>query len=129
MVSGQFMNLQHEVGVNKVVQRLEENGQESKSSQKTGKCWHNPMDISLITRPSEPEQAASKSNTANHDRWKTPFRNRDVVVSCELSIISWLPGSNEQSSEQHSSYHAEVWKTSNTLIETMNLLEDNWVCR
>ena len=85
------------------------------------------MDAWLVARPCEPEQPARERDTADDHRGKTPFRNRNVVVSGEFSVIGGLHEHNVQPSQQHSNNHAEKWQSANTGVHVMDLLENNGV--
>lgn len=76
--------LQHEIGVDEVVEGLEEDGEE------TGEGWDDPMGALLVAGPSEPEQTACEGDTTDYHRGKTPFWDGDVVVCREFFVVGGL---------------------------------------
>ncbi len=80
----------HEVSVNDVVERLEEDGQKAESGKNAGKSWRNPWNLLLVPGPGEDEETAGENGTTKDHGWKTPFWNSNAVVGLELADVGWL---------------------------------------
>lgn len=128
-VGGNSGGGEHEVGVDEVVEGLQEDGQEPKTGHEPRKSGHNPVDVGAVARPAEPEETAGEGHTAVDDRWQTPFWNRDVVISLELTIVACLGQHDIETGQEHPDDHPEVWQSSNTTVEAMDLLENDRVGR
>ena len=101
-------NLQHKIGVNEVIERLEEDREETEACQETGKGGHDPVDAGFVAGPPKPEQPACEGYTTHDDRGKTPFRDGHVVVRRQFSIVGWLREHNVQPGQEHSDNHAKI---------------------
>lgn len=64
----------HEISINKIVQRLQENAQQSKTNQETGECGNDPVNVLPVSSPSEPENTGRKGNTSSDDFGKSTLR-------------------------------------------------------
>lgn len=62
-------DLQHEVGINKVVEALDKDSQESKAGEQPRKGGNYPMNRLLVTTPTKPEKTKGEQYAADHDRW------------------------------------------------------------
>lgn len=118
-------DLQHQVCVNEVIQRLQKNAEETEAGHQTRQSWHDPMHVSSISRPAEPEKAQAEGHAADDGRWKAPFRNGNAIVRRELSVVVTLGEDDICASQQHPEHHPEVREAADTGIEAVNLLEND----
>lgn len=79
--------------------------------------------------PAKPEDTNRKGDTSNNDGWQTPFRHGNVVIAFKLLDIRWLNDDHENGRANFTDNQTKVWKTANTLVETVDLLENDRIER
>lgn len=87
------------------------------------------IEPTFVTTPAKPKKTYSERDTSNNHRWQTPFRDGDVVIGSELSVIAWLQKNDENSSTKHADNHTKVGKTPHAGRHMVNALEDYRVGR
>lgn len=118
---------EHEISVDKVVEGLQEDCQESETGQKTRKGRCDPVDLLLVTSPCEHEKSSREDGSSDNHRWKTPFWDGNAVVLLELADVGWLDHDDVGTGEELAGDHSEVWETTDTWVHAVDALEDDWV--
>lgn len=120
-------NVQHEIGIDNVVERLQKYGQEAESGEESRERGYNPVDIGLVARPSEPEQSRGKGYAPGNHGGETPFGDRDVVVGSQFPVVGRLHENNGDAGHKHTQHHPEIGKPPDTEVHTVDALEDDRV--
>ena len=92
-------DLQDKVGVNDVVEQLDENAQQSKSREQPAQRRDNPRNGVREPRPSEPEKSSSEEDASEDNYWQTPFWNPDTAVGSQLLLIRRVRAHDERSGD------------------------------
>lgn len=127
--AGGIVNLQHEVGIDQVVQSLKENGHETEAGKDTRRGGDGPVGAGLVSSPAEPEDTSRKRDTSGNDTRKTPFGDGDSVVGLELTNIPGVLRQHGGASDQLTEDHAEEGETGDARRHVVDTLEDKGVGR
>ena len=101
--------LQHEIGVDNVVEQLNEDGQKAEASEQSRKRRRDPVDGLLVARPSEPEQTNREEHTTEDDRRQTPFWDGNAAIGGKLLDVPLVVDNDVARDEEDANDHAEEW--------------------
>lgn len=84
----------------------------------------------VALNPVQPNQKSPPENaTPPMIAGETPFGNGDAVVGIELPDIPWLEHDDEKPSDELPNDHTKIGKPAHALVESVDLLENNRICR
>jgi len=119
----------HEVGIDDVVETLQEDEEYAGADKDTRKSWHDPVDVCVITSPGEPEKTDRENNAAKHCGRKTVLWNWDTAVCLEGTNVTGFVEENDQASEKLTNDKTNIWKSAVSASDVMVSRKHNWVSR
>jgi hypothetical protein len=126
-VCGDSRGGKHEVCVNDVVEQGEKDGEDAEAGEKAAEHGDDPVYVSSVACPSEPEQTGGKQHTADHTNRQAPFGNGDVVVGFEFADVAGVVEDDDDEGDDFADDHAEVREAAYTGAPAVNALEDEGV--
>jgi hypothetical protein len=126
-VCGDSRGGEHEVCVNDVVEQGEEDGEDAEAGEEAAEHGDDPVRVSCVACPSEPEQAAGKQHAANHADGEAPFGDRDVVVGFEFADVAGIVEDDDDEGDDFAGDHAEVGEAAYASAPAVDALEDEGV--
>ena len=120
-------DVQHEVGVDDVVERLEEDGEEAEAGEEARERGRDPVDVAAVAGPCEPEQPDGEGGAPGDDGGEAPFRQGDVVVGGEFAVVGRLEEDDDDAGGEHAGDGAEEGQAADARVEAVDLLEDDGV--
>jgi hypothetical protein len=81
----------------------------------------------FVAGPFKCKKTNDEARTTNNGRRDAPFRDRDSVISGQLSDVGRLEKGNEDSTKHRPNNGTESWVSATTETNPMYLVEDNGI--
>ena len=116
-----------QVGVDEVVQRLQEDRHNAGAGEDPGGGGCDPGDGGVGTRPGEPEEADGEEDGADHHGQEALLGDGDVVVGFELAVVARLEVDDDPAAEQDAKDEPDVGQGGDGGVDGAELGEDDGV--
>lgn len=120
---------EHEVRVDEVVERLQEDGHQPEARQDARRRRHDPVHVVPVAAPAEPEDASREGDAAGDDHGETPLGDGDAIVGGQLSLVPGLVEQDDGTRNELANDHSKERKTRLAGVETVDALEDERISR
>ena len=116
----------HEIGVNNVVQALQEDQEDTSTDEDSRQSWDYPMHVIwVISSPSKPKKTNREHDGSNHCWWQSILGDRDSLVRLHKTVVTWFKQPHNDTTKELSTDKSKVWQSCDSTFETVSEGEDD----